>query len=99
MSKRPVNDGSQNSGDSPSNLEMPEEIPEVFMEPEDEVEMPEEFMEPDDELAFRNNAFIFNEVLINEVERELINQEFNFPDFPRFSLGLAKLFKDVGDDN
>ena len=95
MSKRHVNDVSQNSGDSPSNLEMPEEIPEVFMEPEDEVEMPEEFMEPDDELAFRNNAFIFNEVLINEVERELINQEFNFPDFPRFSLGLAKLFKGV----
>ena len=71
MSKRHVNDVSQNSG----------EIPEVFMEPEDEVEMPEEFMEPDDELAFRNNAFMFNEVLIDEVERELINQEFNFLTF------------------
>ena len=66
------------------------------MEPDDEVEMPEEFMEPDEELELRINAFMFNEVLIDEVERELINQEFNFPDFPRFSLGLAKLFKGVG---
>jgi hypothetical protein len=79
MSKRPVNDVSQNSGDSPR-----------------DIEIPDDFFVPEDEEALRNNGFMFNEVFIDEVERELANQEFNFLDFPRFSLGLAKVFNSKG---